>query len=388
MRTLSDLRQQVPSWSNLGLSTELVGKSLAMFGPNKLMPLPREPLWKKFLGKFDEPIIKILLAAALLSMFVELLQVRPVTAGLALAVVSLAVAALFIGKLGQWLPSVMFAAAVATFVFGLIVAPGHPLIEGLAVMIAVILATGVAFASETKSDREFEALNEHKDALRVKAVRDGEVHSVSMEEIVVGDIVRMETGDEIPADGRVLRDAEFFVDQSLLTGESEPVRKRAQNPEETGAGPELPGCLYRGTQVVDGVGTMVVTEVGDQTYLGQIARRLSAEDDDRGGAENAENRVKRKLTISKDLTPLQLKLKNLADLISLVGYIAAGLIFAALLIRGLIYHDVRWEPLRLDPATGHWRRPRAHGSPAAKSCSSISSTWSSSSSSPFPKACR
>ena len=98
-------------------------------------------------------------------------------------------------------------------------------------------------------------------------------------------------------------------------------------PTQPPTGPEQPGCLYRGTQVVDGVGQMLVTEVGDATYLGQIARRLSAEDeeeDEEPAATTQETRVKRKLTISKELTPLQLKLKNLAELISKVGYVAAG----------------------------------------------------------------
>src|SRR5262249_6329215 len=101
-----------------------------------------------------------------------------------------------------------------------------------------------------------------------------------------------------------------------------------------------PGCLYRGTQVVDGIGQMVVTEVGDETYLGQIARKLSAEDEEEeeGAAEPDEQgrRVKHKLTISKEMTPLQLKLTSLAERISLAAYWAAGLIFAALIIRGLI----------------------------------------------------
>jgi Ca2+-transporting ATPase len=94
--------------------------------------------------------------------------------------------------------------------------------------------------------------------------------------------------------------------------------------------------------VVDGVGVMCVTEVGDATYLGQIARRLSAEDEEEDEAaeetaeQTQEKRIKHKLTISKDLTPLQQKLTNLAELISKVGYVAAGLIFLAEMIRGLI----------------------------------------------------
>src|SRR5262249_52329429 len=148
---------------------------------------------------------------------------------------------------------------------------------------------------------------------------------------------------EIPADGRLVKAAELNVDQSLMTGESEPVRKHARSPDDSAEGAEQPGCLYRGTQVVDGVGQMIVTEVGDATYLGQIARRLSAEDDGEGEAEPAdheERRIRRKLTIAKQQTPLQLKLERLADLISKVGYVAAGAIFLALLVRGLVVGEV------------------------------------------------
>ena len=89
--------------------------------------------------------------------------------------------------------------------------------------------------------------------------------------------------------------------------------------------------------MVDGVGQMLVTEVGDATQLGQIARRLSAEEEEgEEAAGDEETRVKRKLTISKELTPLQQKLKKLADLISKVGYVAAVLIFLALLVRGAV----------------------------------------------------
>ncbi len=103
--------------------------------------------------------------------------------------------------------------------------------------------------------------------------------------------------------------------------------------------------------MVDGVGLMRVAEIGDATYLGQIARRLSAEDGEEeedeaatAGPESEEKRVKRKLTISKELTPLQVKLTDLADLISKVGYIAAVAIFLALLARGLWVGEVRWAP--------------------------------------------
>jgi Ca2+-transporting ATPase len=353
MRTLAEIEQRFPGASENGLSAAAVAQSTAAFGVNKLTPLPREPLWKKFLEKFDEPIIKILLGAALLSMFVDLFQTRPGLAGVALVVVAAVIGGALALRKGHWVPSILFVSAIVVFFVGLIAAR-HPSVEGLAVMVAVILATGVAFLSEYKSDREFEVLNAQKDSLHVKLLRDGSIHTLPLEDVRVGDDVILETGDEIPADGRLVKATDLYVDQSLMTGESEPVRKRAQPPADAAEGPDQPGCLYRGTQVVDGVGQMLVTEVGDATALGEIARRLSAEEEEEEEgeertAETEEKRVKRKLTISKELTPLQVKLKNLADLISNVGYIAAIAIFIALLGRGLYTHDVRWYPERPAP---------------------------------------
>ena len=342
MRTLQEIQQQLPGSPETGLSPERVPQSRQQFGKNVLTPLPREPLWKKFVEKFDEPIIKILLGAALLSIFVDLFRSSPLASGITLGVVAAAITGLFVGSLQRWVPALMFGSAIIVFLLDLIVDPTHPSFEGLAVMLAVILATGVAFLSEYKSDREFEVLNAHKEDLVVKVVRGGPVHTVPMPEIVVGDVVLLETGDEIPADGRLIKATDLSVDQSLMTGESEPAHKQPR-PDDSADGPEQPGCLYRGTQVVDGVGQMLVTEVGDATYLGQIAQRLSADDgeEDEGAADSQENRVKHKLTISKELTPLQLKLTNLAELISKVGYIAAGAIFVAMFVRGLLFATPR-----------------------------------------------
>src|SRR4029079_8445917 len=175
--------------------------------------------------------------------------------------------------------------------------------------------------------------------LMTKVVRHGEHRTVSREEVVVGDLVVLEMGDELPADGRVARATELVVDQSLLTGESEPVRKLAGADDDAGDGPEDPGCVYRGTQVVDGAGQMLVTDVGDLTMIGQIARRLSADD---LAADPGGTRVRDKLTVSKALTALQLKLTHLARSISRVGYAAAAAIFLALLVRGVVFtHEVR-----------------------------------------------
>jgi P-type Ca2+ transporter type 2C len=352
MRTLRDILDQLPTTPDVGLAPEAVPVSAERFGHNRLTPLPREPIWRKFLDKFDEPIIKILLTAALLSMVVDLFgagrtaesYTPSIVSGVVVGLVIAAVLVAYLLKRAQWLPTILFLSAIALGVIG--VSIGHPAWDGLAVMVAVSLATGVAFLSEYQSDREFEILNARKDQIIVKVVRGGEFQTIALEDVAVGDVVDLETGDEIPADGRLAKATELLVDQSLMTGESEPVAKRPESSDETADGPDQPGCLYRGTQVVDGLGRMVVAEVGDATLLGQIARRLCGDGENREPTVSAEaNRIRHKLTISKHATPLQEKLERLAGLISRIGYIAATAIFLALLVRGFLSGEIGWtEP--------------------------------------------
>ena len=330
-----------------GLTDADVADSRAKFGANRLTPLPREPVWKKFLEKFDEPIIKILLAASLMKIVVDLFDASPIWGGIALvSVIGVFVAAL-VAKIGDWVPSILFGLALVWVIVS--VAIGNPSYEGLAVMVAVFLATGVAFFSEFRSDQEFEKLNAAKDSVRVKVVRNGGVQTIPLEDVVVGDLVLLEMGDEIPADARIVKANELWIDQSLMTGESEPVRKSPARDDDASDGPEVPGCVFRGTQVVDGIGELVVANVGDDTMIGQIARRLSGEPEDAEVAPAAgeapasrEERIHHKLTISKTSTPLQEKLEVLAGLISKIGYAAAIAIFLALLVHGLIEGEVRW----------------------------------------------
>lgn len=347
---MKTLRQIHDRFSGLatdgGLTSSQVQASRASLGANTLTPPVREPLWQRFLEKFDEPIIGILLAAALLSTVVDLFK-----GGVGLGVVGLL---LLVGLLGpglvlnslrRWVPSLMLVSAVGLFALSL--AGGHPSFEGLAVMIAVMLATGVAFASEYQSDREFEALNSTRDAIRVKVTREDNFRTINLEEVVAGDLVHLETGDEIPADGRLVTAVELSVDQSLLTGESEPVRKSLCRSDDAEAGTDHPGCAFRGTQVVRGTGNLRVTEVGDATMVGQLARSLSRGeggeeagqgDGDPGGQARAkQERIRDKLAISRRETPLQLKLKGLADLISMAGYLAAVAIF--LVVMGRAWAD-------------------------------------------------
>ena len=149
-----------------GLSASEVAESRSRSGGNALTPVAREPLWRKFLAKFDEPIIHILLAAALLSTVVDLFKGSQL-----MGIVGFAIALALVGpgfaisSLRSWVPTLML--GVATLLCGFSFPAGHPSYEGLAVMVAVVLATGVAFLSELQSDREFEALNATRDRIRV-----------------------------------------------------------------------------------------------------------------------------------------------------------------------------------------------------------------------------
>lgn len=338
MRSLPSIAEHFPKASESGLTEEEVIESRSRFGDNRLTPLPRESVWKKFFAKFDEPIIKILLAASLLKILVDLFSARP-AAGLAgLFAVTTVIIGFRLTALRDRLPAVVFLLALG--LVGLSAALGQPSYEGLAVMVAVTLATGVSFLSEYRSDREFETLNARKDSIRVKVIRESRLRSTTLEDIVVGDLVVLETGDEIPADGRVIAAHELVVDQSLMTGESEPVVKqpaRAEDQRTATDGPDSPSCVFRGTQVVGGAARMLVTNVGDDTMLGQIARRLSGDDSPK--ADDPTQRIQRKLTISRETTPLQEKLEALARLISRVGYAAAISIFVALVLRGIFVVD-------------------------------------------------
>src|SRR5262245_47663102 len=246
MRSLREVLDATGTSPEAGLSTDAVARSRARFGQNHLTPLPREPLWRKFLEKFDEPIIKILLAAALLSIVVELFdKASKVLGGVALVIVVAVIgASAATPRLRRWVPTLMFGLALLWVAVS--AATGHPAVEGFAVMVAVVLATGVAFASEYKSDREFEVLNTRKDEILVKVTRDGGFTTVPLEKVVVGDLITLETGDEIPADGRLVRATDLMLNQSLMTGESLAVPKMPRPVDDTDEGPESPGCLYRG----------------------------------------------------------------------------------------------------------------------------------------------
>jgi Ca2+-transporting ATPase len=273
-----------------GLTDEQVKQSRREHGANTLTPPEREPWWKLLGEKFEDPTIRILLVAAAVSFLITILE------------------------------KIFLPAHDASFV------------DAIGIALAIALATLAGFLSELKSAKEFDLLNKVKDDILIKVLRGGEIHEVSINDIVVGDVVLLALGDKVPADGIVIESFGLLVDQSVMTGESVPVEKHAFEMKAGSVGdsrcdrinppdnPVAPRCcapgfhgseesqVYRGTMIADGRGRFIVTHVGDQTRLGQIAANLGS-------------------AASESKTPLVQKLSKLADQISKVGITAAILIF-------------------------------------------------------------
>lgn len=242
-----------------GLSTTQVEEFRTKYGTNAMTPPVREPLWKQYLEKFDDPIIKILLLAVAVSTVVSIVK-------------------------------------------------GSGLLDTVGIIIAILLSTGISFFNEYRSSKEFDVLNAHRDDVAIKVIRDGHPSSVPSRDIVVGDLILLEAGDALPADGWVIAADDMFSDESAFTGETEPVSK------------VIGDRVLKGAFVTAGKGHMVAAAVGDSAQMGVIAASL--------GIDHATD------------TPLEQKLEALAHVISRFGYAMAFLICSTLLIKGIITGEV------------------------------------------------
>lgn len=257
-----------------GLTRQEVEESRRLHGENILTPPEKASLWSQFLEKFNDPIIKILLVAWLLSMI--------------------------IAGVHAWGPE---AKGFTAF------------LEPIGIFFAILLASCVGFFFEMKANKAFDVLNTVNDDTLVKVIREGTICQVTKKEVVVGDIVVLETGEEIPADGNLLEAISLQVNESTLTGE--PIISKTTHEAEFDPDATYPSNrVMRGTTVVDGHGVMEVDLVGDATGYGKVYEGSQIE----SGVE----------------TPLQIQLKGLADVISKGGYTVAGLTFATLLAKLLI----------------------------------------------------
>ena len=185
--------------------------------------------------------------------------------------------------------------------------------ETFVILIAVILATFISTISEYGSERAFEKLGEEASCIKVRVLRDSKVSEILINEVVVGDIIILETGDKIPADGFLLS-GDITVDESLLNGEAKETRK---NPYIKGNILDK-NKLYRGTTVYSGVATMQVTSVGVNTLYGSLALELRDKE---------------------PKSPLKTRLTGLAKVISKIGYIGAFLVTISYLFSEIVIEN-------------------------------------------------
>ncbi len=254
-----------------GLTKEQVIASREANGENVLTPPAKTSLWTLFLEKFDDPIIRILLVAWGLS--------------------------LIIAGVHCWGPE---AKGFSAF------------LEPIGIFFAIILASCVSFFFELKANKAFDILNTVNDDIMVKVIRDGAITEVPRKEVVVGDVVVLQTGEEVPADGILQEAISLQINESTLTGEPI-IDKTVDEAEFDKEATYASNVVMRGTTVVDGHGVMIVDKVGDATGYGKVYE-----------GSQIENNVQ---------TPLQVQLAGLAKIISKAGYTIAGVTFFGLVIK-------------------------------------------------------
>lgn len=255
----------------VGLTDAEVFESRKINGVNILTPAEKVSLWRLFLDKFKDPLIIILLIAGALSVGISCYEYWGLGNG----------------------PAVFF--------------------EPVGIFIAILLATGLAFIFELKADKEFTILNQVNDDEPVQVIRNGNARQISKKDVVVGDIVILNTGEEIPADGRLIEAVSLNIDESTLTGE--PVCHKTVDPSQFDPEATFPSDhAMRGTKVMEGHGVMEVTAVGDKTENGNVFKAAQIDDS-----------VK---------TPLNEQLDRLGALITKISY---GFAIVIILARIIMY---------------------------------------------------
>ena len=267
-----------------GLTAREVAQSRSKYGENVLTPPAKAPLWLQFLDKFRDPLIIILLIAGALSILISCYEYFALGDG----------------------PTVFF--------------------EPVGIFVAIMLATGLSFYFEYQADKEFAILNKVNDDEPVEVIRDSNTTLIPRREVVVGDIVIVNTGEEIPADGELMESTLLNVDESTLTGE--PMCAKTTVASEFDSQATFPSNhVMKGTKVMEGHGIMRVLAIGDHTEQGKVFE-----------AVQIDNSVK---------TPLDEQLDGLGRLVAKLSYcVGAGIIIGRILMYFLSpsYEQFEWLP--------------------------------------------
>lgn len=249
----------------IGLTDEQVKQSRELHGKNVLTPPQRTSLWKLYLDKYRDPIIQILLVAAFVSLILAFIEKN--------------------------------------------------FMETIGIFVAVFLATTVGFYFERDAAKKFNLLTALSEEQPVKVRRNGKVKEIPRHDVVVGDVVLVEVGDEVPADGELIVCNDLQINESTLTGE--PVAEKSLEGGGDGAYPR--NVILRSTMVMNGRGEFVVTAVGDATEIGKVAKKSTEQ--------------------TSVETPLHMQLDKLAKMISKVGSVVSVAAFFIFLI-----HDILTNP--------------------------------------------
>lgn len=274
----------------VGLTDDEVIKSRELNGSNELTAPESDPAWKEFVLKFTGPFGHLFKKKVGPNAGEEYEDGDPLIFVLEIAAVL----------------SILVSCSQYYGWFGIMQQGAEVFFEPLGILVAIILATGLASYFEAQADEAFSALNEKNDAELVKVLRNGNIIEVAKTEIVVGDIVRLDTGDEIPADGELLEATSLRVDESTLNGESDYAIK-STNPVDFNKDATYPtNHVLRSTKVMEGHGMFKVLNVGAKTEFGKIYEQAQIDDS-----------VK---------TPLNEQLDGLGDWITFVSYVLAALV--------------------------------------------------------------
>ena len=265
-----------------GLTQREVELSRERYGSNVLTQPRQKPVILQFLDKFNDPLIKILLVALMLSIGIACYQYFYVEGS-------------NLGKL---------------------------LLEPAGIFTAIVLATLVGFLVELNANKKFRLLNQMNDSVKVKVIRDGRVTTVERRDVVVGDVVMLDAGDKVPADGRLLSSVQMRVNESSFTGEPSVLKSHREADLDPEATYET-DMLLRGSTLIEGHGTMRVERVGDSTEYGKIYTEVQIEND-----------VK---------TPLMRQLEQLGKWISRGSYIVGVLIVLGRIVAYLAAGDDLWS---------------------------------------------
>lgn len=259
----------------IGLSPKEIEQSRAKYGVNILTPPKKKSVFKLFLAKFRDPLIIILMIAGALSVGISFYEYYGLGKG------------------------------------------ADAFIEPIGIYAAIILATGLGFYFEYRAEKEFAVLSRMTDDEPVQTIRSGNPTTIKRKDVVVGDIIMLQTGEEVPADARLLESTRLSVDESTLTGE--PMCHKNADPSMADSDATFPtDMVLRGTKVTEGHGIARVTAVGDQTESGKVFE-----------ASRIDNSVR---------TPLDEQLDRLGSFISKASYIIGGLVIVGRITMYLTAH--------------------------------------------------